>query len=422
MRVLWKINTILPYPAEKIGMFKNSFGGWINSLLNIIIENNEIEKIAIISNYDGNILQKFENNKLIYYLVPSKNNLKYDRKLLKYYKNINEEFKPDVIHIHGTEYPSNYNYLESCSNNLVITSIQGLVSEYAKYYYADISFLNLLKCISFKEILNQNILLKQKKDFQKRGVYEIKQLKNSNIIIGRTSWDKAATNSITDINKYRFCNENLRDSFYNKKWNINNIEKHSIFISQASYPIKGFHKVIEAANLLKEKYSDLKIYVAGSNILKANTLKEKIKISGYANYLKNLIKKYGLEKNIEFTGILNENEMSEKMLKSNIFVQASAIENSSNSLGEAMLLGMPIVASYVGGTGDMLKDKEEGLLYPFSDYTMLAYYISYLFDNSNEAIAMGLKAQKHAQKTHNRKENAKRMIEIYKELINERHK
>ena len=70
--------------------------------------------------------------------------------------------------------------------------------------------------------------------------------------------------------------------------------------------------------------------------------------------------------------MLSEQQMLDYLLKSNVFVQTSSIENSTNSLGEAMLIGMPCVASNVGGTSDMLKDKNEGYLYPFGDYNLLA--------------------------------------------------
>lgn len=419
MKILWKINSILPFPAHKVGMEKNVFGGWLESLLKVIVKNEEIDKIGVISNYKGCKLQIIEDGKILYYLVPCKKNLKFDKSILNYYEQINNEFKPDLVHIHGTEFPNNYAYFIACPNNLFVTSLQGLISECKNYYFADLKLKDIIKATSLKDIIRFNTLFNQKENFGNRGKYEIKILQKSNIIVGRTSWDKACTFKITDINKYRFCNENLRDCFYNKVWDYNRINKYTIFVSQATYPIKGFHKILEAAHILKEKYPKLKIYVAGSNIISSNNLKEKLTISGYALYIKRLIKKYHLENNVIFTGILNDDQLSDMMLKCNVFVQASSIENSSNSLGEAMILGMPIVASYVGGTGDLLKDKKEGFLYPFSDYTLLAYYISYIFENPEEAKKIGINASNHAKITHNREENAKKMIEIYKELLNE---
>jgi glycosyltransferase involved in cell wall biosynthesis len=109
--------------------------------------------------------------------------------------------------------------------------------------------------------------------------------------------------------------------------------------------------------------------------------------------------------------------MVDRLLKSHVFVQTSSIENSPNSLGEAMLLGMPCVASSVGGTADMLRDKEEGFLYRFDDEKMLVKYITDIFEHDKLAIELGKKAKQHANNTHNRLKNTECIINIYKELI-----
>ena len=274
---------------------------------------------------------------------------------------------------------------------------------FAKYYLRD--------------VLKNDLLLNQHKKFLERGIYEKEILIKSNLIIGRTSWDKAHAYEITKTEKYEICNESLRINFYNKNWDINNVEKHSIFVSQASYPLKGFHKVIEAASLLLDKYPDLKIRVAGPDITKSNySFKEKLKLSGYGNFIKKLIKKYKLQNHIEFLGLLNADEMCNTLLNSNVYLQASSIENSSNSLGEAMLLGMPCIASYVGGTGDILLDKQEGFLYPFNEISMMTKYITDIFENPNLAIEIGKNAKKHAKITHSVEHNVNKIIKIYKKM------
>lgn len=64
---------------------------------------------------------------------------------------------------------------------------------------------------------------------------------------------------------YFFNNETLRKEFYQDEfWNYYNCEKHSIFISQATAPYKGFHVLLEAAGLVKRRYPDLKVYVAAN--------------------------------------------------------------------------------------------------------------------------------------------------------------
>ena len=104
MKILWVVNIIFPYPAGKIGKEKSVFGGWLNSLFKKIRESNEIKEVAIATVYNGKELLKFKDNNVTYYLLPSKQSMKYDKNLEKYWKRIYEEFKPDLVHIHGTEY------------------------------------------------------------------------------------------------------------------------------------------------------------------------------------------------------------------------------------------------------------------------------------------------------------------------------
>lgn len=413
MKILWIVNTLFPYPSEKLGLKPTVFGGWLNSLLNGIKKSEEVKEIGIATVYSGNSVKKFKDKNITYYLIPSKNFFKYEYNLEKYSLEILNDFNPDLIHIHGTEYPHGLAFLNVSSKIKSCVSIQGLISKCGKkeIYNAGIDSSEMLKSITLRDIIRKDLLINQYKKFLKRGIYEQEILKKCNLIIGRTTWDYSNSYQISGEKKYEHCNENLRDSFYNKIWKINNVERHTLFVSQASYPLKGFHKVLEALTILKKIYPDIKVKVAGPKILD-----NKLKLNGYAKYLKKYIAKNKLENNIEFLGLLNEQEVCENLLKSNVFLQASSIENSPNSLGEAMLLGMPCVASNVGGTSDMLIDKKEGFLYPFNDISLMVNYIVEVFENDKLAIEFGMNAQKHAEKTHNVEYNVNKMIEIYKKL------
>ena len=413
MRVFWVVNILFPYPSIQIGRKNSCFGGWLIGLFNEIVKNDDIE-LGVACTYDGNNLVIFEEKNVKYYLIPN-------NKQEKMWYSAICDFNPDLIHLHGSEFEYGYIIQKLFPNIKTLVSIQGLVSRISDYYIANIKNSDVIDNITLKSIINGNIYREQKKYINK-GKTEIEILKKCTAVIGRTTWDYACVFGIVGKDKYYFCNESLRDLFYNSKWDIDKIEKHSIFVSQAGYPIKGFHIILEAANILKTQYGflDLKIYVAGSNIIDTSSFMKKIKISSYAKYIKKLISKYDLQDNIIFTGMLNEKEVINKLLLSNVFVQASSIENSSNALGEAMIIGMPCVASNVGGTSDLLKDKEEGFLYPFGDYSLLAYYISKIFNDSKNAAFLGKNARKHALITHNKEKNADCMFNIYKKIFNEK--
>lgn len=416
-KILWIVNTIFPYPAEKLGLKKTSFGGWLNSLSDTLRKSEDF-KLAIATVYNGKDLKKMDDGQVIYYLLPGAPALKYDKKLEKYWKDINEEFKPDLVHINGTEYAHGLAFINACPNVTTLTSIQGLVSVYANVYYANIPVKDIIKNITFRDIIKNDSIIQARKKFIKRGKNEIEILKKTNAITGRTIWDYSNVQAINLNVKFYWSNRILREEFYNsKKWDISKIERHSIFCSQAGYPIKGLHYMIEAANILKREYPDIKVYVAGQNITKSDTMKEKMKISGYGKYIKGLIKKYNLEENIIFIGMLNAQGMVNKLLNSNAFVQTSAIENSPNSLGEAMMLGVPCIASYVGGTCDMLEHEKEGFLYTYTEPAILAQYVKRIFEDDELCMKFSKNEIKKASITHDKDRITKETIDMYNDIL-----
>ena len=184
--------------------------------------------------------------------------------------------------------------IKSCPNERYVTSIQGLTSIYANHYLANLPY-DVAKKYSFKDIIKRKNIIKTQKDWFENGEIEKEIISNVNNIIGRTTWDKACVHMINPKAKYYYCSESLRDSFYKTKWSYDECEKNSIFISQGTYPIKGLHMAIEALPQLVKEYPDVKIYVAGNNISKADTFMAKLKRGYYGRYIEKLEK-------IEFKG------------------------------------------------------------------------------------------------------------------------
>jgi glycosyltransferase involved in cell wall biosynthesis len=109
--------------------------------------------------------------------------------------------------------------------------------------------------------------------------------------------------------------------------------------------------------------------------------------------------------------------MKENLLLSNVFVSPSSIENSPNSICEAQMLGVPIVASFVGGVPDFIPTKNFGLTYRFEDVEMLAQKICECFETSK--IFDSTLMVETARKRHNKAENLRVLIDIYKTIADE---
>lgn len=399
MKILWLTN--IPV-GEKI----SSTGSWLE---NLSFQLEDKKKIEIIYCFPSKINMKVENK----YICNPKNNMKLFEDILK-----NESI--ELVHIHGTEMYHSYEMSEVCKklNIPFVISIQGLVSVISKHLNASLPF-TVIHGSSFRNLLMRDNVSGLSKQYYKKGVFEKKAIKNSKYIIGRTNWDYAMTKEINNKIEYFSCNEVLRSEFYEKNqlWNIHKIEKNMIFVSQASYSLKGLHYLLEAMPSILKEYPKAKIIVAGKKMNKMNTFKDMMKETYYAKYLQKLIKKNNLEAHIEFVGNATASEMKELFLKSHVFVSLSTMENESNSISEAKMLGVPVVSSYVGGVIDRIDHNHDGFLYQHDSPEMLSFYIKKIFSSDLLAEEFSKNGRLKAKVLFDVNENVNNIEKVYLKIL-----
>lgn len=409
--ILWVCNTPLP-EIQRIAGINNYNEGWLIGISNQLRKREEIalhyafpqnrHKKTIERIIDGIHFWGFYNCHKNLYIVKDEG--------IQTFKEIINQVKPDVIHIFGTEFSHSLECVESVSDKgNIVVSIQGLTSEIAKVYLRGIPFRNILAGRFVKG--RYHCLLTDKMDFYRRGLNEKKLISTVENVIGRTEWDHACVKNINPICTYYHCNETLRNTFYSGEWEMENIEKYSIFVMQANYPIKGLHVLISALPLIKRKYPKVLVYIAGSKDFMINK-------SPYGLYIKFLIKKYRVEKNIVFLGYLTDEKIKERMLKTHVMLMPSLIENSPNSIGEAMLLGTPVVAANVGGVRSIMQEGREGYLYPCFDKNKMVKKICRIFDQDKLAVRFSQNERRRARELYDRSNNAGQLLSIYNEIIN----
>lgn len=338
----------------------------------------------------------------------------------RFYREL-KAFQPDVIHIWGTEYGHTLAMVNAAQRlgleNRVAISIQGLCSIYARHYCEGVPEA-VCHRYSLRDFLKRDNLLGQQRRFTQRGKLECKALEKAGHVIGRTDWDRAITGQINPNRVYHFCNETLRQPFYEDTWQYAACRKHRIFISSCAYAIKGFHYLLEAMPLVLAQYPDAEIAVTGDSFFKTS-LTAKLRQDYYHRYLARLADQNKLGDRIHFLGALSAPQMKQAFLDCNVFVLPSTIENSPNSLGEAMLLGVPCVAADVGGVSNMLHPGQ-GYVYQSTAPYMLAHYITEVFRQQERAEEMGAQARLQALETHNPEKNMRDLLEIYRLIAEER--
>ena len=403
MKVLWITNVELPDAANSRG--KNVVvGGWMHQTLNYIKNSIELYVAACVSEkYDW-----IEINSVNYCgFTPEIDEVDFER--------IIESIDPDCIHIWGSEYNHSY-YVTKAARNLskiecTVLSIQGLVSIYAEHYYDGLPP-ELIHRRTLKEFFGRRNIAQEKKMMELQGQTEISTFQMLENCIGRTDWDYACAKQMNPQIEYHFCGEILRESFYVNRWKYEECDKEVIFFSQAHYPIKGLHIMLRALPIIKEYYPAVVLRIVGNNPQKKAIFKR----SSYEKYICNLIHDNDLSNSIEWLGQLSENEMMLNYKKANVFVCSSSIENSSNSIGEAMLVGTPIVASDVGGIKSFMEHEKEGMLYHSTAIYMLADNVIRIFNSRSLAMQLGNNAHERAKKYHCIEDNLQRLIKIYNKL------
>lgn len=415
MNILWITGTIFPAPSKELGKAAPVFGGWMYNLAENLARSNNL---AIATTYNGTEFKKFTIENVVYYLLPSKRPTKYDQNLEEVWQKVVRDFNPDIVHIHGTEYAPGLACMRSCPLLKYVVSIQGLIGVISRYYYGGITNFEIIRNITFRDILKKDTIFQARGKFERRGILEKEYIHRTKHVIGRTNWDYAHTKAINSKVIYHFCNESLRKLFYDsEKWNINKKFDYSIFISQAGYPFKGLHNVLKAVFLLKREFPMIKVRIGGYTIMNNITIKDKIRLSGYGAYLLFLVKKLNIHNEVQFTGILSEDQMIKELKNAHVFICPSSIENSSNSVGEAQLLGVPVIASYVGGMPDMITQDETGRLYRFEEIEMLAQIIREMFTKDSLAIKISKKGIIAAEERHNLLTNLQQLKCIYDTIL-----
>lgn len=376
MKVLWLCNIVLPEFAKEFALKPTVVEGWLTGMLHQMEKKAEIALcfpiIDLWRKKDG------ELNGHRYYCF-SYSDYEYSTETEERFVEIINDYRPDIIHIWGTEFPHTLAMINVCEKikllDKVIINIQGLIEPCSQCYLDHVSDVYIDKKNECGDSLR-----KAQQEFKLRGEYERKALYKVKNVIGRTDWDCAWVKHINSNTIYHCVGEILRDEFYEirKNWSYEMCEKHSIFVSQAGYAIKGFDYLLRAMPDIIKDYPDVHIYVAGTNPMEGSPRTGYI--TPYGIFLKNIVKEMNLQDNVTFLGRLNSKEMIAMYLKANVFVSCSRIENSPNSICEAAIIGTPIVASYVGGIKNLAEKITNIYLYQSGVEYMLAFYIKKVFE------------------------------------------
>ena len=426
MRVLWFANT----PGLSAGHLGISLaaGGWISSLQQVVEGVEECELGFVF--YSEREMGPFEYGKTWYFPVQPLGSSKRKRLVnrltgkaesdenLGAFLRAVEQFKPDVIHVHGTEFPFGL-ILRQVKDIPVVVSIQGNLTVYHEKYFAGMGLPGLWKGWRTGYPFHGA----DYKIWRKRMVVEQEILRRTGFVFGRTDWDRRIALALAPQAEYFHVDEVIRPRFYGLDWGaararrgigegetrkVGEAGMAPVFLTTSSPSIyKGFETIIDTARVLVGSGVEFEWVVAG---LAADHPLVRLTLEARG------VSDVGAL-NVRLAGTLSEEALAEQLEKSDAYVQVSHIENSPNSICEAMLAGVPVIASFAGGTGSLLRDGIEGVLVQDGDPYVLAGAMLEVIREPEKYTAMAAEGRRVAQRRHDPAAIVAGMIDRYRDII-----
>jgi len=355
------------------------------TLAESLVQNNVNLTILTYSNklQTDSLAYKYKNINLIYIKTPK---LKLDFLTLyqlrihivrKYLKSIVQNF--DLVHIHGTEHQ--YEAMLYGLHNKVVISIQGIISE----------------CI---KILPANTL-KVYLEWKLASYYELKYINKYNNFSCRTHWDSSFVKSKNSHANVYMIWEMIRDMFFNDNYNPSS--KNILFVGGKN-PIKGLPELLFAFNdSLQTKgfkliilgncnYDDINSIISNNNLTEIDT------------------------KNIDCRGMQDASSMIDVYRDSFCLVHPTYIDNSPNSVCEAQLSGLPVIAKDVGGVSSLIENNITGILINRTS-DAIAESVQRLFNDKVLYENISLESKVIARTRHNPDMIIGETINMYKNIV-----
>ncbi len=416
MRTLWFSTNPACYKSPQTNNGGYNGGGWMSSLQQELMKCKDIE-LGICFCMD-NQSHKVEQQGVTYYPTPYHHKKAKDKLLdIIYYKDVHrdeilwpyyinkfketiKDFKPNVIEVFGSELYIGLAVIAAKELSIpCCIHIQGILSLYIHSF--------LPPGMSKHKYCMSEGFCKAYSKFQyltywQRSIHREKTIFRAvSNVIGRTEWDKEAMEILAPQAKYHYGGEILRLCFYEESQR-SMPTKPVIVTTSSNASYKGLDLVLKIADILKNvMHIDFEWKVFG-NIT--------------TRFFENLTNLSHSNLNINLCGVATAEHLRETLLHSTVYVQPSYIENSPNSVAEAQILGVPVVATNVGGTSSMVTHCKDGFLFSATDPYMAAFYIRKLLNQEDLNKSMGMYAKEIALKRHSKEGIINELKQIYSEI------
>lgn len=409
MKVLW-LEVTEPSAYASGG---NTIGGWQDSLERIVRTMSDIElTIAFISTkytetreISGVTYVPIHEEGVVRHKIIGNYWEAYVNTLLVSAKKIIADFKPNIIHVFGTEWP--LGQVAQITEVPVVIHLQGIIIPYNNALYPPgYDFWGIVRM----SLLRPRQLLKYISLRRKHKEWEKWERKTWNLVpnyMGRTNWDYAVSEILHPGRNYYHVDEALRPNFLSNEnlWQgISNVEVKLVTTGISTF-WKGPDMMLKTARILKESNFRFTWNVVGH----------------FPREFKNVVEKHEgttfEENNVKFLGYVQPDELSRLLCQSTLMVHTAYVENSPNSICEAQCIGLPVISTNVGGISTLVHDGVDGILVSANDPWYMASCIVSLVNDKQKLLQMSEAARRSALERHNPQKILTQLQDCYRSII-----
>lgn len=396
MKVIWFSNVDIAVTSM------SGSGTWVMAMARALCSNDQSIEITNISmsNIDDDVI--IENGRIRQIKIKAADiNENFVGKVHEFIVKIN----PVLLHVWGTE--SQWATFPFKTNLPILVDMQGIVSSVYENFYGGLTPAEVRKCWKLKECLKPTSSLQYGKHLYKSHIQREKQvIKSFKYVSVQSTWVEGYIRALNPTCQIYHTGIALRPEFYTaKKWQD---VKEPVIFSTATMvtPLKGLHVLLRALSIVKMYYPNVELRLAGD-------VQVGLRVGGYAKMLNKYICNNDLGANVTFLGALNTEDLIKEYQSAAVVVNPSSVESYSLVVAEAMHIGSPVVASFVGGMAELGTHEESILYFPKEDYVICANKILQLFDRTDYRKKISNKALMYAEHRDDIHVIASKQLDIY---------
>ncbi|MFH1868120.1 MAG: glycosyltransferase family 4 protein [Candidatus Omnitrophota bacterium] len=312
--------------------------------------------------------------------------------VMKTFRSFFEEAQPDIVHAHNMHYFSKMHAM----------ALQQLAKEYnapliltAHNTWDDILFMELTNKIEWSHIIAVSHFIKKE-------------------IMGIGVDDRIITVIHHGVDQNKFNPKSKPENIYHKYPQLKG--KKIIFHPARIGLAKGCDISIKAINLVRKKYKDIMLVLAGSkNIIDWGETQQKD-----IAYMVSLIKHFKLEDNVLIDTYALEDVKKLYAITDVCLYPSSSPEPFGLAMLEAMASAKPIIVTNMGGMPEIIKDSINGFVIPVRDYEVLAAKINTLLEDDKLRNRLGYTGRQLVESQYTKEKVTKDTLAVYEKALSDR--